>query len=371
MNILILNPILYTPLAKGGAVHKLASIKHTMIYNYALGFIELGHKVTIVASEEYRPTESEEYACEMVFLPNIAKRHFKRFPNGLPILGGLYSLVKKRRNEFDLIVVSEILTQHAIVASLLAPEKTIIWQEMHHHAPNMKYIPSRIFHNVVVGTLIKRRVRVVARSQSAREFLKPYCNRLSQTTIDHGVNLNNFTFNSEKSKHFICIARLTKVKRVDKVIEKFARFTTKYNGSDYKLYLAGVGEDEQSLRELAEQYGVKENVVFCGLLPHKELGELVSQAQAAFIYTMRDLNLVSIPECLACGTPILTTTVPLLSRYIVENGMGQAKDDWTEDDIQYMVEHNREMIENCHKHRYELSSTFRAEKMIAILDEKI
>ncbi len=371
MNVLILNPILYTPLAKGGTVHKLSTIKHTMIYNYALGFIELGHKVTIVASEEYRPTENEEYACEMIFLPNIAKRHFKRFPNGFPILGGLYSLIKQRRSEFDLIIASEMLTQQTIVASLLAPEKTIIWQEMHHHAPNFRYIPSKIYHNTVVRLLVKNRVRVAARSQSAREFIAPYCNRLSQTTIDHGVNLNNFTFNPKKNKHFICIARLTKVKRVDKVIEKFARFTTKYNGSDYKLYIAGVGEDEQVLRELAEQYGVKENVVFCGLLPHKELAELVNQSQAAFIYTMRDLNLVSIPECLACGTPILTTTVPLLSRYIVESGMGQAKDDWTEDDIQYIVEHNDEMIENCHKHRYELSSTFRAEKMISILNEKL
>jgi 1,2-diacylglycerol 3-alpha-glucosyltransferase len=371
MNILILNPILYTPLAKGGTVHKLPTIKHTMIYNYALGFIELGHKVTIVASEEYRPTESEKYECEIVFLPNIAKKYFSRFPNGFPILKGLYSFIKRRHDEFDLIVVSEILTQQAIVASLLAPEKTIIWQEMHHHAPHFKYIPSKIYHNIVVRLLIKNRVRVAARSQSARKFLAPYCNRLSQTTIDHGVNLNNFTFNSQKSKHFICIARLTKVKRVDKVIEKFARFTAKYNGSEYKLYIAGVGEDEQALRELAAKYGVKENVVFCGLLPHKELAELVNQSQAAFIYTMRDLNLVSIPECLACGTPILTTTVPLLSRYIVESGMGQAKDDWTEDDIQYIVEHNDEMIANCHKHRYELSSRYRAEKMISVLSEQI
>lgn len=370
MNILILNPILYTPATNGGPVHKLPTIKHTMIYNYALGFIELGHKVTIVANEEYRPTEAEEYECEIVFLPNIAKKYFSRFPNGLPILKGLYSLIKRRRDEFDLIVVSEILTQQAVVASLLAPEKTIIWQEMYHHAPNFRYIPSRIYHNTVVRLLIKNRVRVVARSQSARKFLAPYCNRLSQTTIDHGVNLKNFHFCAEKKRQFISIARLSKDKRVDKIIEKFALFTQKYD-SDYTLYLAGPGEETDTLKRLAEQCGVKDKVVFCGMLPHNELGPLTRESQAAFIYTIRDLNVVSIPEILACGTPILTSTTPLLSGFISENGMGIAKDGWDEDDIKHVIDHNAEMIKNCQKYRYELSSRCRAEKMISVLSEQI
>ena len=51
MNILILNPILFT--AEHNIIPKVKSIKDTMIYNMCLGFIQLGHNITLAAAEEY------------------------------------------------------------------------------------------------------------------------------------------------------------------------------------------------------------------------------------------------------------------------------------------------------------------------------
>lgn len=366
MKVLILNPILYTPGYKGAPVHKLPGIKHTMIYNFALGFRELGHEATIVASEEYRPTKHEEYEVEIVFLENVAKKLFPGWPNGFPILSGLWSLLRQRRNEFDMIIVSELLTQQAVAASLLAPEKTIIWQEMFHHAPNMREIPSKIWHNTVIRLLVGNRVKVVGRSPAARDFAAQYCRRISGQTIDHGVNLDNFTFVTEKKKQFVSVAQFRPVKNLGAIIENFARFIAKYD-SEYRLMMAGDGEMRQELEELAERLGVKDKVTFCGFLSHAELSRIVGESQASLIHTHRDLNMVSIPETLACGTPILTNTVPLLAGYIAESGMGIAKGDWNEDDMQEMVLRNAEMVENCRRHREELSNTFRARKMMDIM----
>ena len=53
MNILILNPILYT--AERNIIPNVDSIKDTMIYNMCIGFVALGHNITLCAAEEFRP----------------------------------------------------------------------------------------------------------------------------------------------------------------------------------------------------------------------------------------------------------------------------------------------------------------------------
>ena len=84
MNILILNPILFT--AEHNIIPKVKSIKDTMIYNMCLGFIQLGHNITLAAAEEYHPTESETYEFNVTLNPQLHSRsatYIKR--NGLLI----------------------------------------------------------------------------------------------------------------------------------------------------------------------------------------------------------------------------------------------------------------------------------------------
>ena len=50
MNILVINPILYT--CEGWNIPRVKSIKDTMIYNMCRGFKSLGHKVTLCAAKE-------------------------------------------------------------------------------------------------------------------------------------------------------------------------------------------------------------------------------------------------------------------------------------------------------------------------------
>ena len=51
MNVLIINPILFT--ADNDIIPKVKSIKDSMIYNFALGFKQNGHQVTLYAAEDY------------------------------------------------------------------------------------------------------------------------------------------------------------------------------------------------------------------------------------------------------------------------------------------------------------------------------
>ena len=65
MNILILNPILYT--AERNIIPNVDSIKDTMIYNMCIGFVALGHNITLCAAEEFRPQKREDYDFDVHF----------------------------------------------------------------------------------------------------------------------------------------------------------------------------------------------------------------------------------------------------------------------------------------------------------------
>ena len=65
MNILVINPILYT--CEGWNIPRVKSIKDTMIYNMCRGFKSLGHKVTLCAAKEFMPSDSEEYEFDVVW----------------------------------------------------------------------------------------------------------------------------------------------------------------------------------------------------------------------------------------------------------------------------------------------------------------
>ena len=52
MKILILNSILFTAETD---IPQVKTIKDTMIYGVCMGFVRLGHQVTLAAANEYRP----------------------------------------------------------------------------------------------------------------------------------------------------------------------------------------------------------------------------------------------------------------------------------------------------------------------------
>ena len=80
MKVLIINCILST--AEKGVITPKKSIWDCMISTFARGFIELGHKVTILASQEFKPTETEELPFDVIYFPSRWPKIFR--PDLLP-----------------------------------------------------------------------------------------------------------------------------------------------------------------------------------------------------------------------------------------------------------------------------------------------
>jgi len=306
MRILVLNTFLFT--AENGVIPNVKSIKDTMIYSMCLGFKGLGHDVTLVAGEEFRPTEKEDYDFNIMFVQASFKKIFP--PLILPFSLELKHFLKEHNKDFDMVLSSETFMFPSLFAARICPEKTVIWQELTCHQRKFHQIPSKLWHNIMARFLMYKVLTVVPRSVPAQRFISLYMPRVSNTVVDHGINVEKIVATRTKKRQIISSSQLICRKNVDGIIRKFARFHALTEFEDIRLIIAGRGEEENNLKTLVSELGLNDAVEFVGFLSQKELGEYVGQSMAFLVNTRRDLNMVSIPEAIVSGTPILTNLPP-------------------------------------------------------------
>lgn len=354
MKILILNPILYT--ADNNTIPKVKSIKDTMIYNMCLGFEALGHEVTLAAAADYMPAENEDYDFRIMWL----KTDYHKFcpPSVLPYSKELKSFLKKEGNCFDMIITSEVFSLWSLMVARLYPTKTVIWHELALHPNKFHHIPSKVWYNIV-ARLFMNKVLVVPRSENAKLFIKQYMRHVSDICVEHGIDLSQFRCVAEKKKQFIIVSQLIARKNIDGIIRIFKKFLDKYDKA-YQLQIAGRGELENELKQLSYQLGIESQVKFLGFKSHEEMNQYLPYSQALLINTHQDNNMVSIPESVVCGTPVITNSVPTNSSMIEKNKLGIVKDDWDEDTLQELLLMNPPYWQNCVTYREKLSSKHQA-----------
>lgn len=362
MNILILNSILYT--ADNSIIPKIKSIKDTMIYNMCLGFKSLGHNITLATSEDYKPTKNEEYDFPVIFFKSNYKKICK--PAMLPYSSELKKYIKQNHKNYDLVISSEVFQFQSLFAARICPNKTIIWQELTEHQNKFHQIPSKIWHNIIAKLYMKNVLVVVPRSQQAYNFISQYMPSVSRTIIDHGINVDKFKFSTNKKRQIISSSQLIHRKNVDGIIEIFNKFHQLNGYEDIKLIIAGRGEEEHNLKKLVKDLKLQDSIEFVGFLSQTELNEYIRHSYAFLVNTRKDLNMVSIPESIVSGTPILTNRQPASAYYIEKYNLGIVKDNWNENDIKDIIDNNKKYVDNCINYRSKLTSINTAQQFIDI-----
>lgn len=362
MNILILNPILFTP--NNNIIPKIKSIKDTMIYNMCLGFKQLGHHVTLAAAEDYKPIEEENYDFEVLFFRSDYKKIF--LPSVLPFSMDLYRYIKRNQNRFDLVISSEIFAFPSLFASVICPKKALIWQELTQHQNKFHKLPSKLWHNFVLPLFMNKINSIVPRSEQAYKFISKYHKKTSGIIVDHGINISKFGLTDKKTRTFICVSQLIYRKNIDGIIEKFYQFIQLDGYKDFILYIAGRGEEYDKLQEKIRQLHLTGKVVILGFLSHEKLSKYVRESMAFLVNTRKDLNMVSIPESIVSGTPIVTNLIPSSATYIRKNKLGIAKKEWGALDLKEIVDNNSIYVNNCIQYRHLLTNEYSAQKLMDI-----
>lgn len=362
MKILILNSILYTP---NGEVHRVKSIKDTMIYNMCLGCKANGHEVTLAAAEEYEPIEDRNYDFEVLFFKSVMRSLFK--PRALPLSLSLARYLIKNHHKFDLIISSDVFSFPSLFASLICKHKTVIWHELALHPSFLFKIPSWFWYNVVCRLFIKN-VLVIPRSISSRKFIMQYCNRVSPICVEHGINLEKFEYSREKENYFTYVGQLIPRKNVEYIITAFAKYILQTK-CDVKLVLCGNGPLEDNLRRLVKTLRIEDRVEFKGKLNHLDLNKVIMKSHGCLIATKQDNNMVSIPESIVSGTPILTNTIPTNSYIIKMEDLGIVKDDWGTEDLKRLF-NNSVLVDNCIAYRNKLSTKYTSQMLVTIFNKQ-
>lgn len=332
-----------------------------MIYNLGCGFHDLGHEVTLVAAAEYKPVEPEEYAFDVVYIPSVYKKILP--PSVLPFQPGLWRYLKKNRQQFDRVISSEVFSFPSLFSTMLVPEKTIIWQELAIHNRKMKGVPSYTWYNFIARFFF-RKMQVVPRSENAQRFIRRYLPRVADTVVEHGIHLQKFNFSREKNRQFIVVSQLILRKNIESILAKFSRFVAMPAYTDFRLIIAGRGALENELRQQAVHLGIINKVEFAGFTPHSKLNGMIAASMALLIDTRQDNNMVSIPESVVSGTPVVTNMVPTNAPVIKNNKLGIAKQ-WDEQDLKEIADNNAVYVDNCIAYRQELSATTIAAQLLA------
>lgn len=139
---------------------------------------------------------------------------------------------------------------------------------------------------------------------------------------------------------------------------------------DIRLLIAGRGDQRPMLESLAAELGVREKVEFLGFLPQTELNQYIKTSYCFLVNTRQDLNMVSIPEAVVSGTPILTNTQPASAGYIRANRLGIVKDHWNEYDLKKIIDENPVFVQNCIAYRDNLTNTHIARTFLEIYRNK-
>lgn len=110
---------------------------------------------------------------------------------------------------------------------------------------------------------------------------------------------------SDSTFKFVSVSYLKKNKNVDMTIRAFAEL---YSGdSSKKLIIIGDGEEENNLKNLAIELGVKENVEFLGRLDRVNTASEIRRCDAFVLPSQYETFGVAYIEALASGIPIIVT----------------------------------------------------------------
>jgi len=150
--------------------------------------------------------------------------------------------------------------------------------------------------------------------------------------IPNGVDLNKFRMMArqearqrlgldDNKRYLLYVGRLVAVKGLDLLLDAFAQLTQKWR--DVELLLIGDGAEREALKHQATALGIKDKVHFVGAQPHERI-VLWMNAGDVFCLPSHKEGLPNVLlEALACGTPIVATSVGGIPEIVAEGQVGR------------------------------------------------
>jgi glycosyltransferase involved in cell wall biosynthesis len=118
----------------------------------------------------------------------------------------------------------------------------------------------------------------------------------------------------------VAVGRLVPTKGFQFLIPAFAHLAAEKPGCH--LYIIGEGDQRRELEALSKQLGVSDRIFFRGERPNEELGVWYSAANLSCLVSSAEGWPNVLLESLACGTPVLATSVGGVPEVVVSPELG-------------------------------------------------
>jgi len=306
-----------------------------------------GNFVTVVAPVPYAPTwspvprwrttssiSSEElmgsltiYHPRYFVLPKISMIF-----HGLLMFAGSMSLVRRlhKENRFDCIDAHYVYPD-GFAAALLG-KKLGIPVIISARGTDINVFPSFKLIRPMIRWTMQHSAGAVGVCESLTKAMLNLGALPNKTcTIGNGVDAELFTpvgrsyarrqlSMPEDSKIIVSVGNLVPVKRHGVLISAFAQLVSKY--PQIRLYLVGEGHLRKKLEAQAKREGLSGRVFFAGRRPNEELKLWYGAADVSCLASSREGWANVILESLACGTPVVATSVGGAPEIIASSHLG-------------------------------------------------
>lgn len=304
----------YPPIG-GGAGH--------VTYNVAKNLVKLGVDVHVLTSHWVKA--GRPYAADGVAVHSVPS--YRKGIHELGV-GGLVSYIYfgsrmlrrlTKRYTYDLIhffcsipsgLISGFSNRVPYVVSLQGFD-----------IPGYQQSESRLFEQITKGLnkrILKQARAVTAVSNSLKEKASVVMPVSDIRVIHNGINLKAFPFQPKppfKPFRLVCIARLTRLKRVELLIRAVAELAD----DDLEVSIIGDGYERNKLVNLAQRLKVNERIRFLGYQPHLELPTILNQSHVFVLPSVGESFGIVFLEAMACGLPVIAAHSHAVPEVVTSN----------------------------------------------------
>ncbi|MHB8173842.1 MAG: glycosyltransferase family 4 protein [Nitrospirota bacterium] len=297
MNILFFTPA-FLPTVGGAEL---------MLHNLAASLVVRGHNITVLAPEVRHKDNDVECNYRLV---RYQKPSSKRFG----VRQTLFYLFRERlKTTIDVLHCHGAYPTGFVGASFKSLFKVPLVIRPHGSdiLPGEGIRKNKRLEGRLVSAL-KRADAVVAQSLELKEIISGLGVaekniRIIPNGVD-AVKYKNFNPNSKfRQPYALALGSLTWKKGFDILIKAF--HAVSMEASDLKLYIAGAGPEEENLHRLADRLGLKEKIIFTGIISGQEKLDALSGCLFGVSSSRREPFSNSNLEFMAVGKPLAAAAV--------------------------------------------------------------
>jgi len=162
---------------------------------------------------------------------------------------------------------------------------------------------------------------VTTPTRKAADFLEAATHLKGVIAISCGINMADYTpsFEPRTDNLIVFVGRITGEKQLDKLVRAFAKLD---KSLDARLELVGGGDQEQQLRNLANQLGVGDRVKITGYVETSYLREALTRASVFAMPSIAELQSIATMEAMASGLPIVAANAMALPHLVHDGDNG-------------------------------------------------